>query len=164
MPEWLPELASRAGTMGARPVQPAGQRRPGLGGAALVRRDRREADLLIVQRSPDLRRHAGQPAFPGGTIEASDGGPVGAALREAGEEVGVDPEGVEVVAVLPELFIARSGFRVTPVLAWWRTPSPVAASDGESSPRSGSVSELADPANRLTVRLPTGITAAPRSA
>src|SRR5206468_15671 len=52
-----------------------------------------EPDLLIVQRSPWLRRHAGQPAFPGGAIEAADQGPVGAALREAAEEAGVDPAG-----------------------------------------------------------------------
>ena len=42
-------------------------------------------------------RHAGQPAFPGGAIEAADHGPVGAALREAAEEAGVDPAGVEVL-------------------------------------------------------------------
>ena len=73
-------------------------------------------DLLIVQRSPWLRRHAGQPAFPGGAIEAADRGPVGAALREATEEAGVDPAGVEVLAVLPELYISRSGFSVSTVL------------------------------------------------
>ena len=89
-------------------------------------------DLLIVQRSPWLRRHAGQPAFPGGAIEAADRGPVGAALREAAEEAGVDPAGVEVLAVLPELYISRSGFSVVPVLAWWRTPVPVViAADGK---------------------------------
>jgi 8-oxo-dGTP pyrophosphatase MutT (NUDIX family) len=91
-----------------------------------------EPDLLIVQRSPWLRRHAGQPAFPGGAIEAADHGPVGAALREAAEEAGVDPAGVEVLAVLPELYISRSGFSVIPVLAWWRAPVPVTiAADGE---------------------------------
>ena len=86
-------------------------------------------DLLLVQRSPCLRRHAGQPAFPGGAIDESDGGPVPAALREAAEEAGVDPAGVQVLAVLPELFISRSGFSVTPVLAWWRRPVPVAPGD-----------------------------------
>jgi 8-oxo-dGTP pyrophosphatase MutT (NUDIX family) len=115
-------------------------------------------DLLIVQRSPYLRRHAGQPAFPGGVIEPADGGPVGAALREAAEEVGVDPAAVEVLAVLPELFIARSGFLVTPVLAWWRAPGPLApASDGEIvSAVRVLLADLADPANRLTVRHPSG--------
>ena len=81
-------------------------------------------DLLLVQRGPGLRRHSGQPAFPGGAIDPSDGGPVPAALREAAEEAGVDPAGVDVLTVLPDLFIARSGFAVTPVLAWWRLAGP----------------------------------------
>ena len=117
-----------------------------------------EPDLLIVQRSPWLRRHAGQPAFPGGAIEAADHGPVGAALREAAEEAGVDPAGVEVLAVLPELYIARSGFSVTPVLAWWHSPVPVAAAvDGEvTAAVRVRLADLADPAKRLRVRHPSG--------
>jgi 8-oxo-dGTP pyrophosphatase MutT (NUDIX family) len=116
-------------------------------------------DLLLVQRSPLLRRHAGQPAFPGGAIDESDGGPVPAALREAAEEAGVDPAGVQVLAVLPELFIPRSGFSVTPVLAWWRRPVPVAPGDpGEiTSVARVRVADLADPANRLTARFPSGL-------
>jgi 8-oxo-dGTP pyrophosphatase MutT (NUDIX family) len=116
------------------------------------------ADLLIVQRSPRLRRHAGQPAFPGGAIEPGDDGPVGAALREAHEEVGVDPAGVAVLGVLPELFIPRSGFRVTPVLGWWQRPSPVQTSpDGEIVAAARvRLADLADPANRLAVRHPSG--------
>jgi 8-oxo-dGTP pyrophosphatase MutT (NUDIX family) len=86
-------------------------------------------DLLLVQRSPGLRRHAGQPAFPGGAIDESDRGPVQAALREAAEEARVDPSGVQVLAVLPEMFIWRSGFTVTPVLAWGRRPAPVGSGD-----------------------------------
>src|SRR5579859_6593397 len=114
-------------------------------------------DLLIVQRGAHLRRHAGQPAFPGGAIEPGDHGPVGAALREAAEEVGVDPAGVEVLAVLPELYIPHSGFRVTPVLGWWRAPSPLVAADGEIvSAARARLADLADPANRLSVRHPSG--------
>jgi len=56
-------------------------------------------------------------------------GPVAAALREAAEEVGVDPDGVDVVGILPEMFIERTGFRIVPVLAWWRRPSAVAPVD-----------------------------------
>ena len=56
-------------------------------------------------------------AFPGGAIDAGDGGPVGAALREAVEEVGLDPSGVDVVGTWPEVYIPRTGFRVVPVLA-----------------------------------------------
>jgi 8-oxo-dGTP pyrophosphatase MutT (NUDIX family) len=114
-------------------------------------------DLLLVQRGPGLRRHSGQPAFPGGAIDPGDRGPVEAALREAAEEAGVDPAGVDVLAVLPELFIRRSGFTVTPVLGWWRRPVPVSADPGQVEvieARRIPVAELADPANRLAVRPP----------
>ena len=115
-------------------------------------------DLLFIQRSDELRLHAGQPAFPGGAIDAGDGGPVGAALREAAEEVGLDPGGVDVVGTLPEVFIERTGFRVVPVLAWWRRPSAVAPVDvGEvAAVERVSVAELADPATRLMLRMPNG--------
>jgi 8-oxo-dGTP pyrophosphatase MutT (NUDIX family) len=160
VPPWLTGLAQAAAGMVVPPAMrpPPGGGRPsavlilfgdGPGGP----------DLLLVQRSPLLRRHAGQPAFPGGAIDESDGGPVPAALREAAEEAGVDPAGVQVLAVLPELFIPRSGFSVTPVLAWWRRPVPVAPGDpGEiTSVARVRVADLADPANRLTARYPSGL-------
>ena len=159
VPRWLTDLAqAAAGMVVPQPMRPPpGGGRPsavlilfgdGAGGP----------DLLLVQRSPLLRRHAGQPAFPGGAIDESDGGPVPAALREAAEEAGVDPAGVQVLAVLPELFIPRSGFSVTPVLAWWRRPVPVAPGDpGEiTAVARVRVADLADPANRLTARYPSG--------
>ena len=117
-----------------------------------------DPDLLFIQRSEGLRLHAGQPAFPGGAIDAGDGGPIGAALREAVEEVGLDPSGVDVVGTLPEVFIPRTGFRVVPVLSWWRQPcavAPVDAAEVAAVERIG-VSELADPAARLMVRVPDG--------
>jgi 8-oxo-dGTP pyrophosphatase MutT (NUDIX family) len=110
-----------------------------------------------------LRRHAGQPAFPGGALEEDeladpDSGPVAAALREAQEEVGLDPAGVDVLAVLPEMFIARSGFRVVPVLAWWRSPVAVYPADlGEvAAVERIAVADLADPTHRLMLRVPSG--------
>jgi 8-oxo-dGTP pyrophosphatase MutT (NUDIX family) len=115
-------------------------------------------DLLYIQRSEGLRRHPGQPAFPGGKIEQSDDGPIAAALREAVEETGLDPVGVDVLTTLPEMFIARSEFRIIPVLGWWRTPSAVRPTDiGEVAAveRIG-VADLADPANRLMLRFPGG--------
>jgi 8-oxo-dGTP pyrophosphatase MutT (NUDIX family) len=117
-------------------------------------------DVLLVQRSPWLRRHAGQPAFPGGAIDDADGGPVRAALREAAEEALVDPASVEVLTVLPELFITRSGFSVTPVLAWWREPGPVSPGDlaEVTAVRRVPVADLASPRNRLMIRYPTGQT------
>ena len=115
-------------------------------------------DLLYIQKNEGLRRHAGQPAFPGGKIEVSDDGPVAAALREAAEETGLDPAGVDVLATLPELFITRSQFRVIPVLAWWREPCAVYPVDiGEvAAVERISVASLADPANRLMLRYPDG--------
>ena len=116
-------------------------------------------DLLLVQRGPRLRSHAGQPAFPGGAIDASDEGPVQAALREAAEEARVDPAGVQVLAVLPDMFIWRSGFTVTPVLAWWHQPSPVGPGDPVeiAAVARVAVADLADPAHRLSIRLPSGV-------
>ncbi len=159
VPGWLVSLArSASGMIVPRQMSPPpGGGRPA---AVLILFGEGPAgpDVLLVQRSPWLRRHAGQPAFPGGAIDASDGGPVAAALREAAEEARVDPSGVQVLAVLPELFIARSGFSVTPVLAWWRHPAPVGPGDPMeiSSVARVPVSDLADPAHRLTVRYPSG--------
>jgi 8-oxo-dGTP pyrophosphatase MutT (NUDIX family) len=156
-PRWLTDLAAKAARMDVMPpLQP-----PKTGGrpsAVLVLFADGPAgpDLLFIQRSQGLRQHAGQPAFPGGGIEPADAGPVAAALRETAEEAGVDPDSVEVLATLPELFIARSGFRVVPVLAWWHTPGPVSAvSPNEvAAVERISLAELADPATRVTVGLP----------
>ncbi|MGF1427866.1 NUDIX hydrolase [Kitasatospora sp. LaBMicrA B282] len=122
-------------------------------------------DLLLTRRSAELRSHPGQVSFPGGSLDAVDGdplgdGPVAAALREAAEETGLDPHGVQVFATLPALYIPVSDFVVTPVLGWWREESPVAPVDpGET----GDVfrvplTELADPGNRGRYRHPSGFT------
>jgi 8-oxo-dGTP pyrophosphatase MutT (NUDIX family) len=115
-------------------------------------------DVLLIERAAELRKHAGQPAFPGGAIDEADGGPVRAALREAAEETGVDPAGVAVVGVMPELYIPRSDFRVTPVIGWWHTPVPVAPGDpGEiAAVLRVPVTELARPATRMMIRYPAG--------
>jgi 8-oxo-dGTP pyrophosphatase MutT (NUDIX family) len=160
-PGWLRDLAAAAATMDV----PRVLRPPAVGGrrsAVLVLfGDGPDGpDLLFIQRNEGLRRHAGQPAFPGGAIEEDDDGPVAAALREAAEETGLDPGGVDVLCTLPELFIERSGFRVVPVLAWWRTPSAVRPMDiGEvAAVERIPVADLADPRHRVTLRHPSGRT------
>jgi 8-oxo-dGTP pyrophosphatase MutT (NUDIX family) len=157
VPGWLAQLARAAEQMDV----PPGLRPPPSGGRhsailILFGDGAQGPDLLLVQRSNTLRRHAGQPAFPGGVIDDDDNGAVGAALREAGEEAGVDPAGVAVVSVLPDLFISRTGYRVSPVLAWWRQPGPVAPGDPAeiASVARLSVATLADPAARLMIRYP----------
>lgn len=158
-PAWLAALARSA----VRLSVPPGLRPPPGGGrpsAVLILFGDGPAgpDLLLVQRSDTLRRHAGQAAFPGGVIDDADAGPAAAALREAAEEARVDPSGVQVLGVLPELHIARSGFSVTPVLAWWRRPVPAAPGDPAEVAAVAriTVAELADPAHRLTIRYPNG--------
>ena len=76
-------------------------------------------DLLITQRAQAMRAHSGQPAFPGGAQDDTDADSAACALREAQEEVGVDPAAVAVVAQLPALWVPVTGFVVTPVLGWW---------------------------------------------
>ncbi len=75
-----------------------------------------EAAVLLTLRTEHLAAHAGQIAFPGGKIDAGDDGPSGAALREAGEEIGLDPNGVAIVGHLAP-YLSRTGYRIVPVLA-----------------------------------------------
>lgn len=111
-----------------------------------------DLDVLLQRRSPTLAAHPGQVSFPGGRSEPADAGPIATALREAWEETGLDPAGVEPLHVLPPLPLAVSQHLVTPVIAWWRTPSRVAAVDHAETTevRRVPVADLLDPAARCT--------------
>jgi 8-oxo-dGTP pyrophosphatase MutT (NUDIX family) len=115
-------------------------------------------DVLLIERAHDMRSHPRQVAFPGGALDPGDDGPVAAALREAVEETGLDPAGVDVVTTLPALYLPPSGFVVTPVLAWWRAPSPVSVVDPRevASVHRVPLRALIDPANRMQVTHPAG--------
>lgn len=117
-----------------------------------------DLDVLLVRRAATLRQHAGQVAFPGGRQDPTDAGPVEAALREAQEETGLDPSGVDVLGTLGSLPLPVSDHLVTPVLAWWARPTPVAVVDhGESAEVfRAPVADLVDPALRRTATLTRG--------
>lgn len=123
----------------------------------------RGPELLLMERATSLRSHAGQPSFPGGSLDPEDGdprttGPLRAALREAEEETGLDPSGVQIIGVLPKLYIPVSGFVVTPVVGWWREPSAVGVVDPGETARvfTVPVADLTDPGNRATTVHPRG--------
>jgi 8-oxo-dGTP pyrophosphatase MutT (NUDIX family) len=121
-----------------------------------------EVDVLLTERAPTLRAHAGQVAFPGGRMDDEDSGPVAAALREATEETGLDPAAVTVAGCLPELYLPVSDYTVTPVLAWWAPATPAAVPLWVMDPAEVSrvarvpVAELVEPANRFLARHPSG--------
>lgn len=110
----------------------------------------RDLDVLLLARALTLRAHPGQVAFPGGRLDPGDDGPVAAALREAEEETGLDPDGVDVLGTLPDVPLEFSGHLVTPVLGWWRQPSPVRVVDVAESADvfRAPVADLLAPENR----------------
>jgi len=115
-------------------------------------------DLLLTERAHDMRSHPGQVSFPGGSVDPTDASPTAAALREAQEEVGLDPAGVDVLATLPELWLPPSNFAVTPVLGWWREESPIGVVDPREvhAVYRAPIEELLDPTHRITVTHPSG--------
>lgn len=142
----------------------AGERRPAGGRPAavliLLCHGAHGYDLVLVEKRPELRHHAGQLAFPGGSMEPGDADAVVAALREAEEEVGVRSSDVAVLGILPPAHIRRSGFDVTSVVGWWTNPGPLSVVDtGElAAVHRVPVSALLDAANRDTWRHPRGFT------
>ena len=71
--------------------------------------------VLLTQRTDHLHAHAGQISFPGGRVEPGDRDCVDTALRETEEEIGLDREHIEVIAIL-ESYDTMTGFRITPVV------------------------------------------------
>lgn len=110
-----------------------------------------DVDVLLLRRAATLVTHPGQIGFPGGRLEAGEDA-AAAAVREAVEETGLDPTGVELLGALPDAPLMVSDHLVTPVLAWWTKPSQVAAVDAAETVDvfRVAVADLVDPANRMT--------------
>jgi 8-oxo-dGTP pyrophosphatase MutT (NUDIX family) len=93
---------------GAQPLRPAAVLIPVV--------DRPEPGVILTQRTSHLPSHPGQVAFPGGSIDPDDASPSAAALREAQEEIGLDPRLVEPIGYL-DLYLTFSGYRILPLVA-----------------------------------------------
>ena len=78
------------------------------------------ATLLLTKRAAHLKRHAGQVSFPGGVTQPNET-PLEGALREAQEEIGLDPARVEILGRLDD-YVTTSDFRVVPIIGWLTPP------------------------------------------
>jgi len=152
LPLWIPAMLARR----------SAQQGPGFRQSAvlilLAEQDGRQGpDLLLTQRASTLRTHAGQPAFPGGALDPGETATL-AALREGQEETGLDPSTVNPMLLLPTLSLPVSNYAVTPVVAHWHRPGPVAPVDVNETAAVARVpiADLADPRNRLSFRHPSG--------
>jgi 8-oxo-dGTP pyrophosphatase MutT (NUDIX family) len=112
--------------------------------------------IILTERTGHLQNHPGEISFPGGKIEADDGGPADAALREAFEEIGLPPDRVEIIGCLPPHHTI-SHFRVYPFVGWVEPPVELTPDPHEVA----GVFELPlafvlDPANRRLANLVVG--------
>lgn len=112
--------------------------------------DRPEPGLILTERSASLRKHAGQIAFPGGRVDATDANEIAGALREAQEEIGLPPHLVDIIGT-SDRYHTFTGFDIVPVLG-------VVPPDLPLTPQADEVADwfelplafALDPANRIS--------------
>ena len=119
----------------------------------------RGPDLLLTERAHDMRSHPGQVSFPGGSIDRDDDNPEETALREAEEETGLDPAGVQVFgAAAASCGCRRATSRSRRCSAGGARRARCESSTPARCTRSTActIDELLDPAHRISVRHPSG--------
>ena len=161
LPEWLEPVRAGVRTMRSKALSsfvPPTRPKPREGAVLVLFGDGPEGpDLLLTERAHTMRSQPGQVSFPGGSTDEGEDA-VATALREAQEETGLDPDGVDVFAVLPRIWLPPRNFAVAPVLAYWDHPSPIRVVNEHEvhAVFRTPVEELLDPANRFSVRHPLG--------
>jgi 8-oxo-dGTP pyrophosphatase MutT (NUDIX family) len=156
-PEWMNQLITRLPTLQpsdlSRHAVPEESTREA---AVLVLFGPHESfgEVVIIERASHLKAHPGQPAFPGGRVEEGDSSLSQTALREAKEEIGLNPDSIEILGELPQLWIPPSNFKVTPVLGWWHTPHEITSIDANEVQAVHQIplADLINPKNRTRVR------------
>lgn len=115
-------------------------------------------DVTLIERATSLRKHAGQIAFPGGSVDADDEDAVAAALRETDEEIGLPASEITVLGQLRRAWVPASGFAVTPIIGRWDGAWPIRpVHAGEvAAVHRVAISQLADPAVRVSSRHSSG--------
>jgi 8-oxo-dGTP pyrophosphatase MutT (NUDIX family) len=162
LPDWLQELADALSELGPARLSPTFPEPPpdALPAAVLMlfSEGGEGPQLLLTERAAHMRQHARQISFPGGRSDPGDHDLVSTALREASEEVGVEPDTVEVFGQLPRIWLPPSNHAVTAVLGYWRQARPLVAKspDEVANVLQVPISRLADPALRYTVVHPSG--------
>jgi 8-oxo-dGTP pyrophosphatase MutT (NUDIX family) len=161
IPDWLLPLRDGVREMRSEDLSafvPPEEPKPREGAVLVLFGDGPEGpDLLLTERAHTMRSQPGQVSFPGGSLDPGETA-VDGALREAQEETGIDPDGIDVLAVLPRLWLPPRNFAVAPVLGYWRHDSPVSVTNPREVHAVFRVplAHLLDPANRFTVRHPMG--------
>jgi 8-oxo-dGTP pyrophosphatase MutT (NUDIX family) len=175
LPGWLGPVVEAASTITVHELtrfMPPEDSDPRRGAVLMVFADREGApeapddlahrgELLLTERAHHMRSHPGQVSFPGGGLDDGET-PEQAALREAYEEIGLDPAEIEVFGELPELWLPPSNFAVTPILGYWRRQGQghvrIASPDEVHEIHRVAIADLLDPENRINVRHPSGWT------